>query len=317
MVAEPAPIQGAILHRRADLAAFSVTGGERLSWLNGLVTQDVGKLAAGHVGGDPQTPRAGAYALAVGKTGKMLAELWVVAGADRLFVILAQGRMDAIREHFDRHLIMEDAEIGAPLDRAVLFAHGPEAPAIAAAARALGGDAAMIDWTGRGDAAVLLAPEGRAEATVADLAARAAPGGVVDDPTWEATRIAWGLPRWGVDYDEQTLPQEASLEKLAVCFNKGCYLGQETVFMLEKRGHAKKKLVRLAIEGAAIAPGAPLTLPDGAEVGAVTSVTPAPGGGSLALGSLKYKLAAAGTELLAGGVPARVTGLAAEPLARR
>jgi hypothetical protein len=308
MVAPVDPIQGAILHARLDLAAFAVTGGERLSWLNGLVTQDVGKLA----------PGAGAYALAVGKTGKMLAELWILAAADRTYLVLARERMEAIRAHFERHLVMEDAELGPLLDRAVIFAHGPAAPAAIAAARSLGGDAALVDWTGRGDAAVLIAPANtRPEATLSVLAAPAAPGGIVDAAAWEATRIAWGLPRWGQDFDEQTLPQEASLEKLAVCFSKGCYLGQETVFMLEKRGHARKKLVRLAVEGAAdLAPGAPLTLPDGAEIGAVTSATPTPGGGSSAIASLKYKLAEAGTELLAGGHPARVLGLAAEPVAK-
>jgi folate-binding protein YgfZ len=307
MVAAPAPIQGAILHPRPDLAAFAVTGGDRLSWLNGLVTQDVGKLA----------PGAGAYALAVGKTGKMLAELWILAAEGRTYLVLARDRMEPLRAHFDRHLVMEDAELGPPLDRVVIFAHGPAAPAVVAAARALGGDAALVDWTGRGDAAVLLAPEGRAAATLSALAAPAAPGGLVGDAAWEATRIAWGLPRWGQDFDDQTLPQEASLEKLAVSFNKGCYLGQETVFMLEKRGHARKKLVRLEVEGTEdLAKGAPLTLPDGAEVGAVTSATPAPGGGVLALASLKYKLAEAGTELLAGGFRARVIGLAAEPVPR-
>jgi tRNA-modifying protein YgfZ len=309
MMADPIadPVMGAILHVRPDLAAFAVTGGDRLSWLNGLVTQEVGKLV----------PGAGAYALAVGKTGKMLAELWILAAADRAYLVMARDRVEAIRAHFDRHLVMEDAEMGPLLDRAVIFAHGPAAPATVAAAPALGGDAALVDWTGRGDAAVLLAPEGQADAMLAALAAPAAPGGIVDDAAWEATRIAWGLPRWGRDFDDQTLPQEASLEKLAVSFNKGCYLGQETVFMVEKRGHARRKLVRLEASGPAdLAPRTPLTTPDGAEVGAVTSATPAPAGGWLALASLKYKLAEAGTTLLAGGRPARVLGLAAEPRGR-
>ncbi len=75
------------------------------------------------------------------------------------------------------------------------------------------------------------------------------------------------MPRFGVDFDDQTLPQEASLERLAVSFNKGCYLGQETVFMLEKRGHAKKRLMRLAIdtlEAEAPAPGVEIVLPKAA-----------------------------------------------------
>jgi tRNA-modifying protein YgfZ len=303
MISAPrAAHEGALLHVRADLAAFAVTGSERLAWLNGLVTQDVAKLA----------PGAGAYGLAVGKTGKIAAELWFVAAADRVLVVVSRGLVEAIREHFERHLIMEDAEMSAPLDRSVIFAHGPRAPELVAEARARGGDAAMVDWTGRGDAAVILAPEGGLEATVTALLAKAGPTAAqATEAGWEALRIAWGLPRFGVDYDDHTLPQEASLERAAVSFSKGCYLGQETVFMLEKRGHAKKKLVRLAVEGAdALPAGVEIVLPEGGAVGVVTSAAAGPEGANEApaLGSVKYKHAAAGTALLVAGRAARVLG---------
>jgi folate-binding protein YgfZ len=306
-----AALEGALLHVRSDLGAFAITGSERLSWLNGLVTQEVAKLLSG----------AGAYALAVGKTGKIMAELWLLAGAEWVTVVAARDRIEMLREHFDKHLIMEDAEIGAPLDRGVIFAHGLRPTTGAprdrvAEARALGGDAARVDWTGRGDAAVILAPEGRLDATVTALLASdgadsSASPALATEASWEALRIAWGLPRFGVDYDDQSLPQEASLETLAVSFSKGCYLGQETVFMVEKRGHPKKKLVRLAVEGdAALCAGTEIMLREGGAVGTVTSATPAPEGGSLAIGSVKYKHAVAETALLAGGHAARVLGLA-------
>jgi folate-binding protein YgfZ len=288
---------GALLHARPDLGAFPVTGGDRLAWLNGLVTQDVGKLA----------PGAGAYGLAVGKTGKIMTELWVVAASDRVLVVADRARLPLLREHFDRHLVMEDAEIGDPLDRGVLFAHGARAAGVLAAARARGGEGALVRWTGQGDSALVLAPENGFDPML-----EATP---LADEGWEALRIAWGVPRFGVDYDEQSLPQEASLETVAVSFSKGCYLGQETVFMLEKRGHARKKLVRLAVEGEAVLPaGAEIALPDGTGgIGAVTSATPAPAppmgaGGWLALGSVKHKHTAAGTELVVAGRGARVLG---------
>jgi tRNA-modifying protein YgfZ len=299
--------EGALIQPRADLAAFAITGRDRASWLNGLVTCNLADLA----------PGGGAYGLAVGKTGRISAELWILAGADRLMVGLEGGRAPAIREHLDRHLIMEDAEVGPLLDRGFLFAHGPLAAEIVEAARALGADAATIDWTGRGDAAVILAPEGRLDEVRVALLGRAGDRGAeASAEGWEAMRIAWGLPRAGVDFDDQTMPQEASLEKVAVSFTKGCYLGQEAVFMLEKRGHPKKKLMRLAVEGdAALPPGAEIALPDGGEaVGAVTSATARPeGGGLLALGYVKYKHAAAETALAVGGRSARVLGPAADP----
>lgn len=291
-----------LLHVRSDLDAFAVTGRERLSWLNGLVTQEVEKLPSG----------AGAYGLAVGKTGKIAAELWFLAGADRVLVVVARDRAEMVREHFDKHLIMEDAEMSVLLDRGVIFAHGLPGHDLVTEARALGCDAAMVDWTGRGDAAVILAPEGKLDATLTALLASAGPGSsLATEATWETLRIGWGLPRFGVDYDDQSLPQEASLEALAVSFNKGCYLGQETVFMVEKRGHPKKKLVRLAVEGdAELLAGTAITLPGGGAVGAVTSATRALEGGSLAIATVKYQLAVAETALLAGGRAARVLGLA-------
>jgi len=283
---------GALLHARADLGAFPVTGGDRLAWLNGLVTQDVGKLA----------PGAGAYSLAVGKTGKIMAELWVVAGSDRVLVVAERARIPLLREHFDKHLVMEDAEIGEPLERGVLVAHGASAAEVLAAARARGGDGALVRWTGHGDSAVIVAPDAGF--------VPALEGTPLTDDGWEALRIAWGVPRFGVDYDEQSLPQEASLETVAVSFSKGCYLGQETVFMLEKRGHARKKLVRLAVDGdAALSAGAEIALSDGTGgIGAVTSATPAPpgAGGWLALASVKHKHTTAGTALVVADRAARV-----------
>lgn len=298
--------EGALFQPRPELAVLAVTGRDRLAWLNGLVTCEVGKLAPGE----------GNYGLAVGKTGRIMAELWFLTTADRVLVGVARDRVDTLREHFEKHLIMEDAEMSEPLARSFLFAHGPRASGLVAEARAFDADAARIDWTGRGDAAVVLAPEGKADSLKMALLRRAGePHAVASEEAWEALRIAWGVPRAGVDFDEQTLPQEASLEKVAVCFNKGCYLGQETVFMLEKRGHAKKKLMRLFVAGEeTVAAGAPLTLPDEeGPVGAVTSATPALDGvGWLALGHVKYKHAVAYKGLSLGGREARVLGSAAE-----
>jgi tRNA-modifying protein YgfZ len=301
-----AAVESALIQPRPDLAAFAITGRDRATWLNGLVTCNLAELR----------PGGGAYGLTVGKTGRISAELWILAGSDRLFVGLERARVEGIREHLDRHLIMEDAEVGPPLDRGFLFAHGPLAAELVEASRAGGADAALVDWTGRRDAAVILAPEGKLDEVRATLLARAGHRGAeASAEGWEALRIAWGLPRAGVDFDDQTMPQEASLEKVAVSFTKGCYLGQEAVFMLEKRGHPKKKLVRLAIEGdAALPQGAEIALPEGGDaVGAVTSATTRPeGGGLLALGYVKYKHAGADTALVIGGRPARVLGPAAD-----
>src|SRR5262249_46872479 len=187
-----------------------------------------------------------------------------------------------------------------------LLVHGPRSRELADVARKNGAHAAPIDTTGLGGAAMVtpLASYGAA------LAALRAEGGVEGScEAWEELRLERGVPKWGKDYGDDTYPQEASLEKVAVSFNKGCYLGQETVCMLELRGHVKRKLMKLVIDAAplAIEEGADIALPDGTVVGNVT--TRGAGNGpeqTLALGYVKYKHAAPGTELRIAGHTARI-----------
>ena len=304
--------EAALVHPRPDLAALIVTGKDRQTWLNGLVTCEL----AG------KKPGEGIYGLAVGKTGKIAAEIVALLAADHLVLVLPSDRVEPLREHLERHLIMEDAELAAADGRALFAVHGPRAAAIVDFARTVGADAATVDFTGRGDAALILAPVGAAETFAATLLASAGAGGALATPEgWEALRIEWGVPRFGVDFDDQTLPQEASLERLAVSFTKGCYLGQETVFMLEKRGHAKKRLMRLALDldldAADLTPGVEIVLPDGGgPIGTLTSVTKTASGGAIGLGYVKFKYATADAALVVGGHPARALGLAASPRGR-
>ncbi|HEY4121050.1 MAG TPA: folate-binding protein YgfZ [Byssovorax sp.] len=295
---------GLLVAPRADLGALVVTGKDRVAWLNGLVTCELAKAKPGD----------GALGLAVGKTGKILAELWIVVAEDRLVVGVARAAVEALREHLEKHLIMEDVELAdASDDTAWLACVGPRATSAVEAARASGGFAARLDWTGRADAAALALPALAAPKIEAGLLAAGAV--VADDDTLAALSVAWGLPRFGVDFTTENLPHEASLEKLAVSFSKGCYLGQEAVFMLEARGHAKKHLARLAVDGASAAPrGAAVALADGTVVGDVTSsVTTAEG--VVALAFVKHKSAEPGVALVVDGRPARLVDLAARPRA--
>ncbi len=298
-----AAAESLLVYRRPDLGAIVVSGPDRVSWLNGLVTCELAK----------SKPGDGAYGLAVGKTGKLLAELWIVLTDARLVVALAPDRVAGMLEHLDRHLIMENVEIAdASSEVGWIFGHGPRADEALGLARAAGAEGARIDWTGRHDAIVVAAPKA-AEAEII-AATLALPGAALArDDAWEALRVAWGLPRLGVDFGDDNSPHEASLDKLAVSFNKGCYLGQEAVFMLEARGHAKKHLARVDVPGAKdIVRGAPVTLPDGTEVGEVTSAV-ATGQGAIALAYVKHKHALPGAELKVAGQPARLVDLAARP----
>jgi folate-binding protein YgfZ len=293
--------EGALVQPAPELGALVVTGSDRKTWLNGMVTCDLAKLEAG----------SGAYGLAVAKVGKIMAELWIVLARDRILIGTHRDNAAELRAHYDKHLIMEDAEVvDASGEIAWLLVHGPLAGEAAAVARKLGAEAAAIAWTDLGGAAIA-APAGEIEAiTGAIMAALGERAALATPESFEQLRIEEGIARFGADFNDQSYPQEASLERLAVSFQKGCYLGQEAVFMLEKRGHAKKRLVQITVEGEGDVPvGAEITLPEGgAAVGAVTSCAPKRDGiGVIALGHVKWKHATTGAALSVAGRPAKIT----------
>jgi folate-binding protein YgfZ len=121
-------------------------------------------------------------------------------------------------------------------------------------------------------------------------AARALGGGVLDPDGWTAVHVLSGVPRCGVDFGEESYPQEAGLKARAVSFNKGCYLGQEVICMLENRGQLARRLVQLeSSEAGAVDPGTQLFDTEGKRVGEITSWTVTPGAqpATFALGYVK------------------------------
>ena len=279
-----------------ERAAITVTGKDRSSWLNGLVTCDLAKLG----------PEQAAYGLLVEKKGKIQADLLVVPARGEpgtLALGVPAELRDSLLTTLDHYLIMEDAELAAA-DLAFWAVHGPKASELLGLAPFSG----KLDLLGTGGA-VLAAPASERAAVETRLRGEVERlgGAIGDEAGWEAVRIEHGLPRFGLEVDTTLYPQEASLEKLAVSFDKGCYLGQEVVYMLEHRGHVKRKLVPLELDAdAPLAAGAEITTPDGAAVGEVRSWAIGASGRPVAIGMVKWAQAKAGTELRAGGVPGRV-----------
>lgn len=265
-----------------DRAAIVVTGKDRTSWLNGMVTSDVAKLAPGKA----------QYGLLVEKKGRIQTDFYVVASADALALAVPRDLRESVLATLDHHLIMEDAELTTP-ELAWFYAAGPGALELA---RSKGADfAGELDLLGAGGAMI----------ATSDAPAL---GELGDPATFEALRIERGLPRFGAEFDAAFYPQEANLEKLAVSFDKGCYLGQEVVYMLENRGHVKKKLVPLDLDGdGAVPAGAPVTTAEGDAVGEVKSSAIGPTRNApVAIGMVKWAHAKPGTSLLVDGRKATV-----------
>jgi len=130
----------------------------------------------------------------------------------------------------------------------------------------------------------------------------------VDEAAAEVLRVERGRPRYGLDTDETTIPQEAGLNDRAVSFTKGCYVGQETVARLHWRGKPNRHLRGLRLSGPART-GEPLRLGE-REVGRVASVVVSPVFGPIALAIVRREAGVGDTLVVGdGSVTAQVVEL--------
>lgn len=238
---------GAAVRSCDGWGTLTVSGSERATWLEGLVTCQVGKLQPGQ----------GTWGLSLNRQGKIQSELWVVATADQLLLAIAPGTIDSVEPELGRMLIMEDAELARPVAPQHWFTlHGPRAAERARElANALGGAAAPIDWSGLGGAALVVE-----QARAAEVRA-ACSGQLLSEADWLRLRLERNLPEFGSDFDGKDRPHEAALERRAVNWSKGCYLGQEVVCMQDMRGKVKRSTRLLRVDAPAST-----ELPAGSEV---------------------------------------------------
>jgi len=252
---------------------LSVTGSEAKSWLNGLVTCDVLKVE----------PGSGAFGLVLNKQGKIQSEVEIVESAEGLLVGVSPGVAERLVASLDKFLVMEDAEL-SDVSADYLWAdfHGlGAAPLAEAAAKLCAGTASGIRFSS--EAAATLVFERDELLELERFVERTPALRRGSDADWEALRITQTLGRFGVDFGEADNPHEAALDRRAVSWSKGCYLGQEVVCMQDMRGKLKRRLVALALSGEEAPPvGSPVTVGDSAEtVGELTSVAKSPLTGKL------------------------------------
>ncbi len=237
---------------RPDLVVLSVRGEDARTWLNGQITNDVRAMKAGEA----------VRALVLNVKGRILADVTVIdRGAPAgLAMVIPRSEQDALRAHFDKYIIMEDVDLVLEESLGVAELHGSA-------------DGFPVPWLGT--------------EVVLRIAPLPVPADVERIPEAEAelARVRAGRPAFGVDFGPTTYPQEAGLEG-AVSFQKGCYLGQEVVCMLENRGQLSRRLARLATD-APVPVGAKVLDASGAELGTVTSSVAVPEGGGLALAYVK------------------------------
>jgi len=286
-----------------------VSGTEARSWLNGLVTCDVSTVDR----------HRGAYGLLLTKQGKIQSDLEVMAGDSGVLLAVAPGTGELVRSTLDRYLVMEDAELELRPELAVVRIVGEGSDRVAGALReelTSVPAAGSIDWLGQGGAAFVVDRASVARVT-RELVERAGGDASLGGPeAWGRLRVPRGFPEFGVDYSSEDNPHEAALDRLAVSFTKGCYLGQEVVCMQDMRGRLKRRIVALRFPdaagavGGAISPNVSVSASGVEEpAGRLTSVA-AEGPDGFALARLRAPFFLGGAELTVAGIPAEIVARA-------
>ena len=305
--------QGCGLVDRSERGKLALTGTERKSFLAGQVTNDIEGLA----------PGGGCYAAFLTHKGKMLGDLRVLDveddGGDEpeptLLLDTDRATLQALFDLVRRFKIGYDVALHKrTVQRGLLSLVGPGARAVAAA------EAVGVDEHGHrpgaiaGHAVRLIATEAgvdvlcEADATEDVRAAlRAAGATPVSEDAAEIVRVESGRPRYGVDVDAATIPQEAGLNARAVSFTKGCYVGQETVARLFYRGKPNRHLRGLKLSEPVPA-GAELRLGERV-VGTLTSSLVSPAFGPIALALVRREAVPGDTVEVAGGASAALVEL--------
>jgi folate-binding protein YgfZ len=299
----------------SHLGLLRVTGRDRLSFLNGLLTNEVLKLNEG----------AGVRSALLNAKARVLADLYLYAREDELFVDTGDVLGAKVRDVLDRFIITEDVQVRDITSEYVhLTIQGPQA---AEKARELFGitladvkplqhkmlGPTMIvirDRTGQTGYDILI-PNHEAEAVWQGfLLQGVAPVGL---DALEILRLEAAYPRYGVDVDENIIILEAGY-KDAISFNKGCYLGQEVVARATHIGRVNKNLVQFQTESDhAPTPKSKLQA-SGKEAGYVTSAAFSPGlKAVVGLGYAQRDFAKEGTRLVVesdrGPLPTVITKL--------
>ncbi|HXI83066.1 MAG TPA: glycine cleavage T C-terminal barrel domain-containing protein [Verrucomicrobiae bacterium] len=238
-----------------------ITGADRVEFLQGQCTNDIKRLQPGQ----------SCYAAFLNAKGKMRGEGQVICLADSFLLEVNPGLAPSLEKFIiTEEVTIEDVgdsmsewlvigdEIGTVPPQAVTFQH-------------------PLGW-------------GVISATpmMETISAEAL----------EVLRIEGAVPKWGVDMDESMIPNEAGLEARAISYDKGCYIGQETIARIKTYGHVNRRLVQIVITGESIPTRGDKIVMEGREVGQLTSaIRSSRLGKPLALGYVRREFATAGVKL--------------------
>ncbi|MFY8199376.1 MAG: YgfZ/GcvT domain-containing protein [Pirellula staleyi] len=281
-------------------------GKDRCRVYNNLCTQDLRKLSAGQA----------VETFVTDIKGRTFGHGIAFALDEEAYLVTVPNQASKLIPHFDRYIIREDAILSDLSNDFRLWIFRDRLTAANACSVPLESvpearNASRLEkdkesivlihaaWIGPESVLGLIA-NGASDQPIRD---RLGDGCVESDMNerreWELLRIQAAWPWYGIDLDERNLPQELDRNDLAISFNKGCYLGQETIARLDALGQVQKKLVRIAIESDLAPQPQSVVQSDGKDVGTIcSSALDVANGRCLALAYVKRSHFKTGQELV-------------------
>ncbi len=225
-----------------DRTVIELSGEDRVSFLQGLVSNDVTEAVPGRA----------VWAALLTPQGKWLADFFIVADGERLLLDCEAGQATMLAQRLARFRLRAKVSV-QPVPLLVYAAWGDIAPSSGLDSGIVALDPRTPDAGWR----VLSAAPLPASGTAAD---------------WDRHRLPLGLPDGSRDLEaEKTTLLEAGFDELhGVSWTKGCYMGQELTARTKYRGLLKRRLVPVRIDGPVPNAGTPV-LRTGTEVGAMRS----------------------------------------------
>jgi|SRR6058998_1140050 len=247
-----------------DLSAWTVLrlrGADTRAFLQGLASQDL----------ESARPGEARPSFFLNEKGRPVALAWVEIGegGSSALVIADEGARSALRGHFERFRIMEDVDIDGPDGMPALIGFaGPNRGVLLRKTAETMPAATSIE----SDPLSFLLPPPELSST-----SPRPPTPFADPASFEAWRLATGIPRTGVDIDLDRIATELSFPA-AISLTKGCYVGQEIVARTSNRGQVRRHRIgfRFDWDGGPI-PARTELRAGGVAAGYVTSTAPEPG----------------------------------------
>jgi folate-binding protein YgfZ len=258
----------AVIRDVSFFGKIKVTGRDRQRFLNGMLTNEVKALDAGK----------GTFALFLDVKGHIQADMKVYVFPDHLLLVLQHYLVEKLMSGLDRYIMSEDVRMqDITGDLSMIQVLGPESAGFlnSRGITSLPEDNYSHNTisVASTEANLIRLPVGYAilsEAGSGGSILEQLSGPMAGSKAFDVFRIESGIPLMHRDMDESNFPQEVGLNG-AINFQKGCYLGQETMARIDAQGHVNKHLVGIA--SSAVIQAGDKIFKDQKEVGKITSST--------------------------------------------